>query len=51
MLFINLNGIRSYALTMGILIADYEDAIDLVKRADHPVLGINFDTLLLQQVA
>ena len=32
------------ALAWGKHIADYEDAWDLVKRADHPNLGINLDT-------
>ncbi|WP_027854138.1 bifunctional sugar phosphate isomerase/epimerase/4-hydroxyphenylpyruvate dioxygenase family protein [Marinobacterium litorale] len=32
------------ALAWGRYIADYEDAWDLVKRADHPNLGINLDT-------
>ncbi|NRP47576.1 MULTISPECIES: bifunctional sugar phosphate isomerase/epimerase/4-hydroxyphenylpyruvate dioxygenase family protein [unclassified Marinobacterium] len=32
------------ALSWGRFIADYEDAWDLVKRADHPALGINLDT-------
>lgn len=32
------------ALAWGRFIADYEDAWDLVKRADHPALGINLDT-------
>ncbi|WP_432695746.1 bifunctional sugar phosphate isomerase/epimerase/4-hydroxyphenylpyruvate dioxygenase family protein [Marinobacterium sp. YM272] len=32
------------ALAWGRYIADYEDAWDLVKRADHPALGINLDT-------
>ncbi len=32
------------ALAWGRFIADYEDAWDLVKRADHPNLGINLDT-------
>lgn len=32
------------ALAWGRHIADYEDAWDLVKRADHPALGINLDT-------
>lgn len=32
------------ALAWGRHIADYEDAWDLVKRADHPSLGINLDT-------
>ncbi|GGB94947.1 hypothetical protein GCM10011352_21310 [Marinobacterium zhoushanense] len=32
------------ALAWGRYIADYEDAWDLIKRADHPNLGINLDT-------
>lgn len=32
------------ALAWGIHIADYYDAWDLVKRTDHPNLGINLDT-------
>ncbi|MBV1789522.1 sugar phosphate isomerase/epimerase and 4-hydroxyphenylpyruvate domain-containing protein [Marinobacterium sp. D7] len=32
------------ALAWGRHIADYEDAWDLIKRADHPNLGINLDT-------
>lgn len=35
------------ALSWGRHIADYEDAWDLVKRADHPALGINLDTVHL----
>ncbi len=32
------------ALSWGRYVADYEDAWDLVKRANHPALGINLDT-------
>lgn len=32
------------ALSWGRYIADYEDAWELIKRADHPSLGINLDT-------
>jgi 4-hydroxyphenylpyruvate dioxygenase len=32
------------ALAWGYHIADYEDAWDIVKRVDHPNLGINLDT-------
>lgn len=32
------------ALAWGRHVADYEDAWDIVRRADHPALGINLDT-------